>query len=115
VGADGATPSSLVSKGADIEPREVESSNRKEGHFAAPSRTCVPSSAASQFFATLPAFELLVTDGLNTVPIALELNSTFTGNSSASWFAGARWSSALFAWPNPPGWMMYWISGWMEN
>lgn len=91
MGADGATPSSLVSKGADIEPREVESSNRKEGHFAAPSRTCVPSSAASQFFATLPAFELLVTDGLNTVPIALELNSTFTGSSSASWFAGARW------------------------
>ena len=47
--------------------------------------------SASQFFATLPAFELLVTDGLNTVPIALELNSTFTGSSSASWFAGARW------------------------
>jgi hypothetical protein len=39
----------------------------------------------------LPAFELLVTDGLNTVPIALELNSTFSGSSSASWFAGARW------------------------
>jgi porin len=25
------------------------------------------------------------------VPIALELNSTFTGSASASWFAGARW------------------------
>jgi porin len=47
--------------------------------------------AAAQFFATLPAFDLLVTGGLNSVPIALELNSTFTGSASASWFAGARW------------------------
>ena len=47
--------------------------------------------AAEQFFATLPAFDLLVTGGLNSVPIALELNSTFTGSASASWFAGARW------------------------
>ncbi|MEN9469891.1 MAG: hypothetical protein RL630_1624 [Verrucomicrobiota bacterium] len=47
--------------------------------------------AAEQFFATLPAFDLLVTGGLNSVPVALELNSTFTGSSSASWFAGARW------------------------
>lgn len=48
--------------------------------------------AAEQFFATLPAFDYLVTGGLNSVPIALELNSPFTGSSSASWFAGARWS-----------------------
>ena len=48
--------------------------------------------AASQFFATLPAFDLLVTGGLNPVPVALELNSTFTGSASASWFGGARWS-----------------------
>jgi porin len=47
--------------------------------------------SASQFFATLPAFDLLVTGGLNPVPVALELNSTFTGSASASWFAGARW------------------------
>ena len=47
--------------------------------------------AAEQFFATLPAFDLLVTGGLNSVPVALELNSTFTGSASASWFAGARW------------------------
>lgn len=47
--------------------------------------------AAAQFFATLPAFDLLVTGGLNAVPIALELNSPFTGSASASWFAGARW------------------------
>jgi|694.fasta_scaffold131711_2 porin len=47
--------------------------------------------AAEQFFATLPAFDLLVTGGLNFVPIALDLNSTFTGSASASWFAGARW------------------------
>lgn len=47
--------------------------------------------AAEQFFATLPAFDLLVTGGLNSVPIALELNSPFTGSASASWFAGARW------------------------
>ena len=46
--------------------------------------------SASQFFATLPAFDLLVTGGLNSVPIALELNSPFTGSASASWFAGAR-------------------------
>jgi porin len=47
--------------------------------------------AASQFFATLPAFDLLVTGGLNPVPVALELNSAFTGSASASWFGGARW------------------------
>jgi porin len=47
--------------------------------------------SASQFFATLPAFDYLVTGGLNAVPEALELNSTFTGSASASWFAGARW------------------------
>jgi porin len=47
--------------------------------------------AAEQFFATLPAFNLLLTGGLNSVPIALELNSPFTGSASASWFAGARW------------------------
>jgi len=47
--------------------------------------------AAEQFFATLPAFDYLLTGGLNSVPIALELNSPFTGSSSASWFAGARW------------------------
>ena len=47
--------------------------------------------SASQYFATLPAFDLLVSGGLNSVPIALELNSTFTGSASASWFAGARW------------------------
>jgi porin len=47
--------------------------------------------AAEQFFATLPAFDVLVTGGLNSIPIALELNSTFTGSASASWFAGARW------------------------
>jgi porin len=47
--------------------------------------------AAEQFFATLPAFDLLVTGGLNSVPVALELNSPFTGSASASWFAGARW------------------------
>ena len=47
--------------------------------------------SASQFFATLPAFDYLVTGGLNPVPEALELNSTFTGSASASWFAGARW------------------------
>jgi len=47
--------------------------------------------AAAQFFATLPAFDMLVTGGLNAVPIALELNSSFTGIASASWFAGARW------------------------
>jgi porin len=47
--------------------------------------------SASQFFATLPAFDLLVTGGLNAVPEALELNSTFTGSAAASWFAGARW------------------------
>jgi carbohydrate-selective porin OprB len=46
--------------------------------------------AAAQFFATLPAFDMLVTGGLNAVPIALELNSSFTGIASASWFAGAR-------------------------
>jgi porin len=48
--------------------------------------------AAEQFFATLPAFDYLLTGGLNSVPIALELNSPFTGSSSASWFVGARWS-----------------------
>lgn len=47
--------------------------------------------SASQYFATLPAFDLLVTGGLNSVPVALERNSTFTGSASASWFAGARW------------------------
>ncbi len=47
--------------------------------------------SASQYFATLPAFDLLVSGGLNSVPIGLELNSTFTGSASASWFAGARW------------------------
>ena len=47
--------------------------------------------SASQFFANLPAFDYLLTGGLNSVPIALELNSTFTGSASASWFAGARW------------------------
>ena len=47
--------------------------------------------SATQFFATLPAFDYLVTGGLNSVPVALELNSTFTGSASASWFAGARW------------------------
>jgi porin len=47
--------------------------------------------SASQFFATLPAFDLLVTGGLNSVPVALELNSPFTASASASWFAGARW------------------------
>jgi len=47
--------------------------------------------SASQFFATLPAFDYLLTGGLNPVPIALELNSPFTGSASASWFAGARW------------------------
>jgi porin len=47
--------------------------------------------AAEQFFATLPAFDLLLSGGLNSVPIALELNSPFTGSASASWFAGARW------------------------
>jgi porin len=50
--------------------------------------------AAEQFFATLPAFDMLVTGGLNSVPIALEINSPFTGSSSASWFAGARWLPA---------------------
>jgi hypothetical protein len=44
--------------------------------------------SATQFFATLPAFDLLLNGGLNSVPIALKLNSTFTGSSSASWFAG---------------------------
>jgi porin len=47
--------------------------------------------SASQFFATLPALDLLVTGGLNAVPEALELNSTFTGSAAASWFAGTRW------------------------
>ena len=47
--------------------------------------------AAEQYFATLPAFDLLVTGGLNSVPVALGLNSLFTGSASASWFAGARW------------------------
>lgn len=47
--------------------------------------------AAEQFFATLPAFDLLLNGGLNSVPIALELNSPITGSASASWFAGARW------------------------
>ena len=50
--------------------------------------------AAAQFFATLPAFDYLLTGGLNSVPIALELNSPFTGSASASWFAGARWFPA---------------------
>ena len=44
--------------------------------------------SATQFFATLPAFNLLLNGGLNSVPIAFKLNSTFTGSSSASWFAG---------------------------
>jgi porin len=48
--------------------------------------------AAEQFFATLPAFDYLLTGGLNSVPIALEINSPFTGSASASWFAGTRWS-----------------------
>jgi porin len=47
--------------------------------------------AASEFFGTLPAFDLLVTGGLNAIPIALGLNSPFTESSSASWAAGARW------------------------
>ena len=44
--------------------------------------------SATQFFTTLPAFDLLLNGVLNSVPIAFKLNSTFTGSSSASWFAG---------------------------
>jgi len=40
--------------------------------------------SATQFFTTLPAFDLLLNGGLNSVPIALKLNSTFTSSSSAS-------------------------------
>jgi porin len=50
--------------------------------------------SSSEFFAGLPALNLLVTGGLNSVPIALKLNSPFTGNASASWAAGARWLPA---------------------
>ncbi|MFM8808804.1 MAG: carbohydrate porin, partial [Chthoniobacterales bacterium] len=50
--------------------------------------------SASEFFAGLPAFNLLVTGGLNSVPIALKLNSPFTGSAAASWAAGARWLPA---------------------
>lgn len=50
--------------------------------------------SSAEFFAGLPAFNLLVTSGLNSVPIALELNSPFTGSKSASWAAGARWLPA---------------------
>lgn len=50
--------------------------------------------SSAEFFAGLPALNLLVTGGLNSVPIALKLNSPFTGNASASWAAGARWLPA---------------------
>ena len=50
--------------------------------------------SSSEFFAGLPALNLLVTGGLNSVPIALKLNSPFTGSKSASWAAGARWLPA---------------------
>ncbi|MBJ7392628.1 MAG: carbohydrate porin, partial [Chthoniobacterales bacterium] len=41
--------------------------------------------SSAEFFAGLPALNLLVTGGLNSVPIALKLYSPFTGNASASW------------------------------
>ena len=50
--------------------------------------------SSAEFFAGLPAFNLLVTGGLNSVPIALKLNSPFTGDRTASWAAGARWLPA---------------------
>jgi len=50
--------------------------------------------SSAEFFGGLPALNLLVTGGLNSVPIALKLNSPFTGNASASWAAGARWLPA---------------------
>ena len=50
--------------------------------------------SSAEFFAGLPALNLLVTGGLNSVPIALKLNSPFTGSKSASWAAGARWLPA---------------------
>lgn len=50
--------------------------------------------SSAEFFASLPAFNLLVTSGLNSVPIALKLNSPFTGSASASWATGARWLPA---------------------
>ncbi|MFM7376401.1 MAG: carbohydrate porin, partial [Chthoniobacterales bacterium] len=50
--------------------------------------------SSAEFFAGLPALNLLVTGGLNSVPIALKLNSPFTGDRSASWAAGARWLPA---------------------
>ena len=40
--------------------------------------------SATQFFTTLPAFDLLLNGVLNSVPIAFKLNSTFTSSSSAS-------------------------------
>ena len=50
--------------------------------------------SSAEFFAGLPALNLLVTGGLNSVPIALKLNSPFTGSTEASWAAGARWLPA---------------------
>jgi porin len=50
--------------------------------------------SSAEFFAGLPALNLLVTGGLNSVPIALKLNSPFTGSAEASWAAGARWLPA---------------------
>ena len=50
--------------------------------------------SSAEFFAGLPALNLLVTGGLNSVPIALKLNSPFTGSADASWAAGARWLPA---------------------
>ncbi|MBU3665513.1 MAG: carbohydrate porin [Chthoniobacterales bacterium] len=50
--------------------------------------------SSAEFFGGLPALNLLVTGGLNSVPIALKLNSPFTGSASASWAAGARWLPA---------------------
>lgn len=50
--------------------------------------------SSAEFFAGLPAFNLLVTAGLNSVPIALKLNSPFTNSAEASWAAGARWLPA---------------------
>jgi len=50
--------------------------------------------SSGEFFGGLPALNLLVTGGLNSVPIALKLNSPFTGSASASWAAGARWLPA---------------------
>ena len=50
--------------------------------------------SSAEFFGGLPALNLLVTGGLNSVPIALKLNSPFTGSTEASWAAGARWLPA---------------------